>query len=599
MTLLSKNWYDGDTMILRFKPCNLVLLMPILMLVLIAIFLRFWRLDQVPPSPYWEEVALGYDAYSILETGLDHHGNRLPIVAFESFGDWKPALYFYAVVPLIKFVGLNVWAIRLPSALAGILIVLGIGYLTAWLIKIAKTKQVLQMEFKLGWPVVAGVAVATFSPWLIQFSRGGWESNLATALILWGVILLLRFRQFWHRILGVLLLALAMYTYHAARVIAPGLLVGVLLFEQLTTTRTIFDLFGFSTWMKRFVKLKQSIFFLGLLFCLAIPFVLPNQSQKIGHRFAETSIFANLDPIIESNLRQDRSGNTLLSRIVFHRYRYFGQQILSQALTHLSPDYLFLSGDANPRHNPGIGGLILPINAIFLIWGLSTLIIAHKKTALLLTGWLIITILPAATSVAVPHALRTLALAPVWLSFIGLGWWTAFEFLKTRFKYQRLWSGMLVSLCIFIYGFFFARYFLYYINVYPITSSSQWQSGYEQMIRAVNDREILSPEKNVYIARAQGRPAIYYWFYTQTDPIRVQRAEATAQKDQSEFLEFENKYFIDRVDQLPVSSAILAISDDQYRQLKNLRPGLENDLLFNLEVKDLNQTTVWHVLELK
>ena len=90
----------------------------------LSIFLRFYQLDKNPPSLYWEEVALGYDAYSIFKTGKDHHGNPWPLVAFESFGDWKPSLYFYATVPSIAVFGLNEWGVRFPSAFFGVLTVI-------------------------------------------------------------------------------------------------------------------------------------------------------------------------------------------------------------------------------------------------------------------------------------------------------------------------------------------------------------------------------------------------------------------------------------------------------------------------------------------
>src|SRR5687768_9057768 len=94
-------------------------------ILLLAFFLRVYNITQ--QTPYWEEVALGYDAYSILKTGKDHHGNSWPIVAFESFGDWKPSFYFYAIVPFVQLFGLNLLAVRMPSVLSGIAIVGGVG----------------------------------------------------------------------------------------------------------------------------------------------------------------------------------------------------------------------------------------------------------------------------------------------------------------------------------------------------------------------------------------------------------------------------------------------------------------------------------------
>src|SRR3989344_5582438 len=87
----------------------------------LAAVLRLVGLGSNPPSLYWEEAALGYDAYSLWRTGKDYHGNSFPLVAFPSFGDYKPSLYFYVAAPFVGTLGLSEMAVRLPSALAGLL----------------------------------------------------------------------------------------------------------------------------------------------------------------------------------------------------------------------------------------------------------------------------------------------------------------------------------------------------------------------------------------------------------------------------------------------------------------------------------------------
>ena len=116
-----------------FKKNKLFFLVCCLILLLAAVF-RFYRLGSLT-SPYWEEVALAYDSYSLLETGRDHHGNPWPLVAVESFGDFKASFYFYAALPFIRLFGLNVLAIRLPSAIAGLYLVWGTACLAQALAK--------------------------------------------------------------------------------------------------------------------------------------------------------------------------------------------------------------------------------------------------------------------------------------------------------------------------------------------------------------------------------------------------------------------------------------------------------------------------------
>ena len=151
-------------------------------ILVVASLLRITKLSSNPPSLYWEEAALGYDAYSIMKTGHDYHGNRLPIVAFPSFGDYKPSLYFYTLIPSLLVFGLSDFAIRFPSALAGIGAVLLLFYLAR---ELNFSNQVSLL----------GAFILAISPWHIQFSRAAFEVNLAVMLYLAALVCLLKARQ--------------------------------------------------------------------------------------------------------------------------------------------------------------------------------------------------------------------------------------------------------------------------------------------------------------------------------------------------------------------------------------------------------------------
>src|SRR5476651_952409 len=97
-------------------------------IILIAIALRFWQLVSVPPSPDWDEVAFGYNAYSVIQTGHDEYGKSLPVV-LRSFDDYKPALYMYLVIPAELLFGVSTFAVRLPSAVFGVLTILAVFFL--------------------------------------------------------------------------------------------------------------------------------------------------------------------------------------------------------------------------------------------------------------------------------------------------------------------------------------------------------------------------------------------------------------------------------------------------------------------------------------
>ncbi len=93
----------------------------LLLIVLLAGFLRFYQLDSIPSGFHSDEAAFGYNAYSILLTGKDEYSTPLPLI-FKSFGD-PGAVYSYLTIPSIAIFGLTEFAVRLPTAVLGFIFV--------------------------------------------------------------------------------------------------------------------------------------------------------------------------------------------------------------------------------------------------------------------------------------------------------------------------------------------------------------------------------------------------------------------------------------------------------------------------------------------
>src|SRR5258708_14650395 len=128
-------------------------------IIVLAFVLRFYHLNSYPAFNA-DEASIGYDAYSLLQTGKDQHGNSWPI-DFQSFNDYKPGLYVYIVLPFVKLLGLNEWAVRIPNAFIGVASVYVIYLLVKELF--GKERESLAL--------VSALFLA-ISPWHIHFSRG-------------------------------------------------------------------------------------------------------------------------------------------------------------------------------------------------------------------------------------------------------------------------------------------------------------------------------------------------------------------------------------------------------------------------------------------
>ncbi len=51
----------------------------LLIIVFLSAILRFYKLDTIPPSLSWDEVAVGYNAYTIANWGRDEWGEVFPL----------------------------------------------------------------------------------------------------------------------------------------------------------------------------------------------------------------------------------------------------------------------------------------------------------------------------------------------------------------------------------------------------------------------------------------------------------------------------------------------------------------------------------------
>jgi len=482
-----------------------------LALFLLALFLRFYKLDQFPLSLYWEETALGYDAYSILKTGADFHGQKFPLVAFKSFGDYKPSGYFYAAVISQALLGLNHLAVRLPSALAGVAIIIFTFLIAQQIFSQHKQKKLIGF--------LSALLVA-FSPWSFQFSRAAFEANLATAFSVVAIWFLLKARHQPKNLLAsTLFFALSLYTYHSSRIFIPLLILSfALLFYRSVKTH-------WRWWLVSGI--------IGLF--ITFPLVQNLSQPAIKHRWQETSAFTDLEPIIRLNqLRQDHD-NSLISRLIYHRYWWYAGQTLQKLASHFDLNYLFLTGDSNRRHSTGESGIFYPLDAILLFAGLIFIFKSKNKGFKLLTLWWLTALIPSSLTKATPHALRTLLAIPAPQIIAASGGVYLYQKTKAKLKTP------LLTIFILIYALFVFRHFYNYFGAYAENYSRDWQYGYQQLMEFLKDKS--SQYETIYITDKLGRPSIYYFFYNQIDPSLVQQEEITASKDQAERLSYQHINF--------------------------------------------------------
>ena len=89
---------------------KIILITAIVILAAASIGLRIFYMLNTPV--HVDEASLGYESYSLIQTGADRFGNKWP-VHFYNFGWGQNATLSYILIPIIKIFGLNIIAIRL------------------------------------------------------------------------------------------------------------------------------------------------------------------------------------------------------------------------------------------------------------------------------------------------------------------------------------------------------------------------------------------------------------------------------------------------------------------------------------------------------
>jgi len=492
-------------------------------IILLAIVVRFWGLGSNPVSLYWDEVAILLDAKSISQTGMDMHGLPWYQVIFPSYGDYKLPVYIWFTSIFVSFFGTQEWVVRLPSAIAGTLTILVGGYI-AWAVAIRTNSK--HFASLVG---IATLAVLAFSPWGIMFSRTGFEAHLAQFFVALSVATLITSKNYIAKkhtqkishvlfIVSIILGVTAIYTYFSVRFVWPFVWGSSVIFFYFDSINT-----------KHVVGLLGRLVIGGVLTTLLLLPMYNSDKYQISNQFrlSSASVLTQYDYPIESNILREQSGNTILSRIFYHRRWLMTRELLQNVSEHASPIFLFVSGDKNLRHGTGMHGLfVLPLFLPAIV-GLFAL---GKKNPLVLIWlgiWVGFAFVPASVPLEVPHALRSInAFVPLAI-IIGWGIAVLIEHVQlSQRKIDKIALGIFAALTLV----FTCQFLFHYFFSYPIQSTKEWQAGYDQEAKIYTSQIRTDSSEFIQISHHDDR--LYLWILLEGNisPTYIQSLETDGYK---------------------------------------------------------------------
>lgn len=433
----------------------------LLLIIIFASFLYFYKITKIPSGIYVDEATVGYNAYSILKTGKDEYGKSFPI-AFRFFGAYTPSLYVYLIIPIIKIFGLNTFSVRFLSA---VFTIIGILIIYFFIKKLNIYKSPLTNYIT--------TTLFTICPWVVFNARLGYEVTFGYIIFSLGALLL------WNSItrnkisiLALTILSISTYIAHTERYLVP-----------------IFILFISIIFRKNIINQRNKK---SLIISSIIIFItqIPNFYLLTTNAFwVKNSVYTN----------------TNLSQII--------NDFFSQLLTYFSPKAIFgISPDINLQHTIPMISLLYPWLIIPFFMGLYQLYLKRKTSAGKFLIILFFTApIPGALSGHFISIQRVLTLIVPLFLIISLG----IDYLLQKIK-------LIIFLPLFLILFTFSLLLLWrsYFVFFPQQRAVWWNYGYQQLTEIIKD----SPQNNFIIDNTRSGPVyINILFYLKYSPTKFQK----------------------------------------------------------------------------
>jgi 4-amino-4-deoxy-L-arabinose transferase-like glycosyltransferase len=488
-------------------------------IIVFALLIRVIGLSSYPPSLNWDEVSHGYNAYSILHTGKDEWGEPFPTI-FRAYGDYKLPVYIYLTAISESLLGLNSFAVRMPSALAGAGTVI-FSYLLVR--KLFKDQRIALLT----------AFLVAIEPWSFFLSRIALEANVALFFMVSGVYFFILGveKRSWHLLLSALLFGLSVWTYNSARIFVPLLLVALIFIYRKSIEKVIQGKLLVTGFL-----LLVTLFFLPMFLQLINP---SGQARYGWVRILDEGAIAQIE-----EQRNTNQINPLIEKLIFNKPAYFMKEFTSNYISHFSPNFLFINGGSHYQFNiPGYGLLHLVNLPFFYIGLVLTFLKLKKKEYKLLAAWIVLAPIASSLTREAPHTLRNIVFLPIPMVLTTL--------VVNKYLKSKVLLGYLAIVLLF-FGSYLAKY-----RDYSVQYSSSWQYGYKQIVNYVKSN--YDKYDAIVITKKYGEPHEFVLFQWPWPPEKYQSDPALNRFYQSNWYwvdGFDKFYFVNDWD-IPVEGNIL------------------------------------------
>lgn len=475
----------------------------------LSLMLRLYALGDLPSGVLVDEASFGYIAYSLLETGKDEHGVSFPLT-FTAFGDQKLPAYAYLLLPFVKLFGMNAFAVKLPSALAGTLFI-GVVYL-------------LLRQLKFGTKTAfVGTLVAAVSPWLLVLSRFGYESNLGLLTFTAGLLFLVRYletKKLTDLVASSIFFGLTWYCYIAYRL----------------TTVVFLGILGVYLFIRKKISPRQAVIFMASFIIIVLPLLSQVLSNQGTARLQQVGLFSEQGIPLEVDESRSYCAQYLprpVCYLMINKGVLYIRELTFNVLHVFSPYFLFAQGEEGLEHLQITNFGLLPILTLpFFLFGFLFIYSPKRKKPfpllpVMISIGMVASILPAILAGS-PQRVRLSPLAPWFILLIASGFAYLHGFIADNKHKQALYLGSWVTLI--CYGIVVTISYLFV----HIPRNEYFYGSYIQELSQYAYTHVKN-EKNVTIQSFYSEPIMYYAFYNEISPEYYQENVELGEKKANGF----------------------------------------------------------------
>lgn len=425
--------------------------------ILVAIFFRFYNLGNIPISMSDDEIRESMSAYSFITSGKDLYGMSYPL-SFNLDGFVFAPVTTYMVGLFIGLFGLSMWGARVGYAVAGVMSVIGV-YLLSY--EILKNRYISLLS-------MFGAAV---SVWAINVSRFAHEGIFSLMFMTFATYFLIRTKKndYKNLVVSFVLFFCAFYSYAAIKLDVLPVVLVVLVFK-------------FKEWKK-----KQIIAVLGSLILLFGSFFVLSKIQNAAQYGAYPFYFMDKSTIANEVELQRRNSNAppFLETLYHNKFSYIASIAVYNYLYAFSFQYLFLSQEASGIYSMWDRGQMYLIELPLFLIGILFAFTKYRKQFFLMLSLLLIAPLPSVIgTMPTSYTMRSIYMIPFLYLFAGIGVFHLVNIIKAKSL-----RNLVVVILLIAYLYSVGRYFVQYTYDWKIHNASAFAKSTEDAISYIDQNK--------------------------------------------------------------------------------------------------------------